>query len=345
MLVVMGFSNVYQILHSLGCKSALVDKDALHLVKSVHGHLRPALKIDFTCDTLTVEDCYHLEVFLSSDLRKSYDIGIVSGSNKVMMTPIYYLCRYLLVVEDFDAKHKTLTYLPFKLLDSSYGQQLYINPFKSVGFDSLHPSPLEDTYLRDTSTRFMNMVVDIGNTWDLLGRNQFNIVALCSLRKQLQHAIETSHQECCTVDPHPIHHLQRIARSCIDVYAQDEYSLSVFKRDVKAKKIDNVRVTLKQATTGSYEDIAEGIDLLYLDVHCDEKDQASLASRYVHLYNNLRDKMTYNSIIVVEGTDLGKGAKTSTLIPVLMRYGYMIICRGRQSVFIKCHPERLWQSV
>lgn len=160
------------------------------------------------------------------------------------------------------------------------------------------------------------------------------IVEVGTARSLLTHDLDQLNPVCCN-DGHSTY---LWARTKHQVYTVDIDSQAI--QNVKAK-LPNVNAYCQDgiAFLRDFEQLnASKIDLLFLDAW-DVVEGCPYAEKSLESYLVVKDKLHAKSLILIDDTDVGQAGKGKLLIPELLRDGYQILRRGRQTLLSKVVEE------
>lgn len=169
------------------------------------------------------------------------------------------------------------------------------------------------------------------------------IVEIGTARMQLNHKItEFSPQNHCCNDGH-------------STYMWTHYHKSgpIYSVDIAESNIQMLKTTIDHP---NFHAICEDgikflrefdhgkIDLLFLDAW-DVLPGIPFAEKHLEAYLVVKDKLSENCLILIDDTDVGDGGKGKLLIPELLKDGYQLLFRGRQTLLAKNVPVRKFDVI
>lgn len=341
-------SNLFHLFLHGKVNLVLLDEELkeTYFEKTILPNLPETYKKNLTVHVVSKDDFVSRKFFFTSALRKKYDITIVHPNNAIEFTPVVHLSRYTFIpkLENVrkEFKHE---YLVFKKLDGFYDGVCFQNPFESIIFDKVGLTTFEQTWVRDKPYRFLRLTQKLLSSFD-----DGSIVEIGSVRKALSHKLHKINPLCCN-DSHstffwcqvglPVHtvDIQRVCQAILE--KAYEAGMLETTADLNVHVMDGLTF-LRQ-----YDVEEEGkIRLLFLDawdVMVTDKHEM-YAKNHLDAYKICKNKLHDTCFILIDDTDIAKGGKGKVLIPELLKDGFTILCKGRQTLFYRGPLRLLWKS-
>ena len=368
-------TNIYHLFTVYRITSVLVEQRCKKMVEKILARSQelvkdlPAVKVD-TIKRKDVVDSDDIHQFLEEQLSPSYDLVFVTEGSFTDFVNVYHkatwiFCFYEEIKGDKKIDMTTKTYIPYNRVNDCFDGVLYLNEFKSIMFDHIELDFHTQTYIRDKPIRFLKKACALFRWMDMK-----TVVEIGSCRQRLRHPINELNPLCCndghstmfwaalpdaqvhTVDINPAcEHV--ISRATDDGYLKNQSDLDIYTMDglefltkyqitPKAKKPTVSELNSEDETSDEEdtkkkddEDIKTPIDLLFLDAWDVVPRDESYAKNHLKAYRLAKDKLSKTCIISIDDTDIGNGGKGRLLIPKLLKDGFIMLYKGRHTIFYR----------
>jgi len=335
--------NLYHLFYLHNIKEILIDVRCKKYVDAVFQTIGN-VQVDFnivdplTTDYIRSKDVTAAslpEILQNSKLKSKYDLSIVHADNFRTFVPLLHRARFVFV---YDAKNDDRIYIPYTRLNDCFEGFLYINDFHSMIFPNFRLDVFQQTYVRDKPYRFLRKIQEL-----LRSVGAKTIVEIGTCRSALNHELKDIDPMCCN-DSHSTFFWceTRCVVHTVDVNPNCERILKNAYAEGKLKiggKLDIVNED-GIAYLQDYDD--EPIDFLFLDAW-DVIDGSDYAEKHLEAYTMAKEHLSQNGcLIAIDDTDIANGGKGRLLMPRLVNDGWIMLYRGRQTVFYKGPLDKLF---
>lgn len=175
--------------------------------------------------------------------------------------------------------------------------------------------------------------------------NDIDILEIGCMRMELNHSVDIDKTFFCCLDGHSTY---LFARTGLNVMSIDVNQLHIAIAKKACKKFSNVEFVCQDAIQYAKKNLHNGlfIGLLYFDAW--DVNLPECAEMHLNFYNIIKP-LNDNCLVLIDDTDLwfdqekrvyfsdpeGLNGKGKLLIPELLKDGYQILIKGRQTLLSK----------
>lgn len=336
-------TNLYHLFYSHNIKEVLIDTRCRKYVDGVFKAISE-LRVDFNINE-PIEPDYirekdlgttHLpELLQHSKLKFKYDLLVVHSNSFDAFIPLMHRATFIFVYDESDAKK---TFIPYTKVNDCFEGVLYINDFHSIIFPYTKLNVYQQTYVRDKPYRFICKMQQMLTVFD-----SKVIVEIGSSRTPLTHELSTIDPRCCN-DSHSTFFW---CETKCKVYTVDINPMceSILQKAYKDKKLiinGKLKICNEDGLTFLKDYNGDAIDFLFLDAW-DVIEGTDYAEKHLEAYNNAEEHLNKERCFLsIDDTDIANGGKGRLLIPKLINDGWIILYRGRHTVFYRGSKSSLW---
>jgi len=331
-------------------REVLVDTRSKKYVDSVFKVISE-LRVDFNItepiepDYVRAKDLSHdllPDMLQHSKLKFKYDLIVVHEKNFEVFVPLLHRGAFIFVHEASTQSSKL--FLPYTKINDCFEGVMYLNDFHSIIFPYTKLTVYQQTYIRDKPYRFLRKMQQL-----LEHTKSKIIVEIGSCRTPLSHDLSIVDPTCCN-DSHSTFfwceckckvHTVDVNPRCEAILqkAHEEKRLSI-NGSLNICNEDGLKFLQEYA---EYED--DPIDFLFLDAW-DVIEGTDYAEKHLEAYNTANEHLNKNRcFLAIDDTDISNGGKGRLLIPKLINDGWLLLYRGRHTVFYRGDISLLYATV
>lgn len=336
-------TNLYHLFYLQNIREVLVDVRCKKYVDSAF-KIISELRVDFNItepiepDYIRAKDLNSKnipDILQHSKLKFKYDLIVVHDTNFKAFLPLLHRGTFIFVHE---AKNDSLTYLPYTKLNDCFEGIMYINDFHSIIFPYTHLTVYQQTYIRDKPYRFLRKMQQL-----LSLMNCKTIVEIGSCRSDLSHDLSIVDPICCN-DSHSTFFWceTKCKVHTVDVNPKCEYLLQKAHAEKKLTINGSLNICNEDGLTFLKEYDDRPIDFLFLDAW-DVIEGTDYAEKHLEAYSVAEKHLNKEQcFLAIDDTDISNGGKGRLLIPELINDGWLLLFRGRHTVFYRGDTSLLY---
>jgi len=337
-------TNLYHLFYLHNMKEILVDTKCKKYVDGVFKAISE-LRVDFNItepidtDFMRSKDLSVTnipDILQHSKLKFKYDLMVVHKDNFSKFVPLFHR-GYFIFVHEGSNSDKVFT--PYTKVNDCFEGILYINDFHSIIFPYTQLNFYQQTYVRDKPYRYLRKMQQL-----LAQTKCSTIVEIGSCRSALTHDLTTIDPRCCNDSHSTFFWCETTCRvNTVDVNPMCETHL----QKAYAEKRLRVKGKLNICNEDGLEFLKEyddplPIDFLFLDAW-DVVEGTDYAEKHLEAYETAFPHLNKDRCFIsIDDTDISNGGKGRLLIPKLINDGWMMLYRGRHTVFYKGSLNHLY---
>jgi len=214
--------------------------------------------------------------------------------------------------------------------DSYFQDAIYKNRFlMDPIFLKIDLSYYEQTYIRGKPKKYLLHTIDLFKKFT----NGKTILEIGSVRSKMNHNITEFNPQCCN-DGHSTYFWENYTDAEIYTVDIDTRCKNIIDNDIRFTRV-------KSYTMDAFKfvkDFNKKIDLLFLDAW-DVCQDSPYDIAHLNIYNELKNNLSDECVILIDDTDINNGGKGKLLIPQLIKDGFLIIAYKRQTILIKLYKK------
>ena len=329
-------TNLYHLFYTHNIKEVLIDTKSRKYVDTVFKAISE-LRVDFNItepiepDYIRSKDLTSTsmpDILQHSKLKFKYDLMVVHAGNFASFVPLFHRAMFIFIHEEMNP---TKTFLPYTKVNDCFEGVLYVNDFHSIVFPYVKLDVYQQTYVRDKPYRFLRKMQEL-----IKVTNCKTIVEIGSCRSHLTHDLKIVDPRCCN-DSHSTFFWceTKCTVHTVDVNPMCE---TILQRAYDEKRL-TVRGKLNICNEDGISFIEEyegdPIDFLFLDAW-DVIEGTDYAEKHLEAYTKALEHLHKDRcFLAIDDTDIASGGKGRLLIPRLINDGWIMLYRGRHTVFYK----------
>lgn len=336
-------TNLYHLFYLQNIREVLIDTKCKRYVEGVFTSISE-LVVDFNInepiepDYIRSKDLSQTnipDILQHSKLKFKYDLLIVHTENFTRFVPLMHRASFIFV---YEARNGHPLFLPYTKVNDCFEGILYINDFHSIIFPYTRLSVYQQTFVRDKPYRFLRKMQQL-----LKATHCATIVEIGSSRSPLYHDISIVDPRCCN-DSHSTFfwcELEKCKVYTVDHNPACEKILLDAHENGKLKINGKLVINIEDGLIFLKEYEGEKIDFLFLD-GWDVVEGTDYAVKHLEAYEYVSEHLSKDlCFLAIDDTDISNGGKGRLLIPRLINDGWIMLYRGRHSVFYRGPIDKL----